>query len=175
VIFAFRQKRVCGRRCDTGFLNGGLVSNSRLSISGHLVDEDMVYRRGCVQERSTATTSLSQRWPFIVPRSEVATQPQPSSFDDTHSRNTDNDNHKDNAHRIVGKNQAFLPQPSHTFSKMSQLFTELIAPNGRAWSQPTGLFINNEFVESQKGNKLVTIDPAYVHFMVQKMMWHYSG
>jgi aldehyde dehydrogenase (NAD+) len=43
---------------------------------------------------------------------------------------------------------------------MSQLSIELTAPNGRTWSQPTGLFINNEFVESQKGNKLVTIDPA---------------
>jgi hypothetical protein len=47
---------------------------------------------------------LSQRWPLIVPRSEVATQPQPSTFQDTHLRITDNDNHKDNAHCIVGKN-----------------------------------------------------------------------
>lgn len=46
---------------------------------------------------------------------------------------------------------------------MSQLSVELTAPNGRTWSQPTGLFINNEFVASQKGNELTTIDPAYVH------------
>jgi aldehyde dehydrogenase (NAD+) len=45
---------------------------------------------------------------------------------------------------------------------MTQLSIELTAPNGRTWSQPTGLFINNEFVPSQKGDLLSTIDPAYV-------------
>lgn len=45
---------------------------------------------------------------------------------------------------------------------MAQLSVQLTAPNGQTWSQPIGLFINNEFVESQKGDKLVTIDPAYV-------------
>jgi aldehyde dehydrogenase (NAD+) len=58
---------------------------------------------------------------------------------------------------------------------MSQLSIELTAPNGRTWSQPIGLFINNEFVESQKGNKLVTIDPAYVHVMIQETAWHCYG
>jgi hypothetical protein len=52
---------------------------------------------------------------------------------------------------------------------MSQLSIELTAPNGRTWSQPTGLFINNEFVESQKGSKLETIDPAYVHVTIQEI------
>jgi len=50
---------------------------------------------------------------------------------------------------------------------MSQLSVELSAPNGRTWTQPTGLFINNEFVESIKGEKLVTIDPAYVYGVVR--------
>lgn len=50
---------------------------------------------------------------------------------------------------------------------MSQLSVELSAPNGRTWSQPTGLFINNEFVESKKGDKLNTIDPAYVLVVLQ--------
>ena len=50
---------------------------------------------------------------------------------------------------------------------MSQLSVELSAPNGRTWSQPTGLFIDNEFVESKKGEKLVTIDPAYVLLIVK--------
>lgn len=50
---------------------------------------------------------------------------------------------------------------------MSQLSVELSAPNGRIWSQPTGLFIDNEFVESKKGETLVTIDPAYVLFIVK--------
>jgi hypothetical protein len=47
-------------------------------------------------------------------------------------------------------------------SDMTQLSIELTAPNGRTWSQPTGLFINNEFVASQKGDLISTIDPAYV-------------
>lgn len=45
---------------------------------------------------------------------------------------------------------------------MAHLSVNLTAPNGQTWAQPTGLFVNNEFVESQKGNKLITIDPAYV-------------
>lgn len=37
----------------------------------------------------------------------------------------------------------------------------LKAPNGREWEQPTGLFINNEFVESIKpDNTISSIDPA---------------
>lgn len=37
---------------------------------------------------------------------------------------------------------------------------ELTAPNGRKWSQPLGLFINNEFVKSSNEQKLTTINPA---------------
>ena len=37
----------------------------------------------------------------------------------------------------------------------------LKAPNGREWEQPTGLFINNEFVESTNPENVITsIDPA---------------
>lgn len=37
----------------------------------------------------------------------------------------------------------------------------LRAPNGRAWEQPTGLFIDNEFVDSsQPSNTITSIDPA---------------
>ena len=37
----------------------------------------------------------------------------------------------------------------------------LKAPNGREWEQPTGLFINNEFVESTNPeNGITSIDPA---------------
>ncbi|KKY27173.1 putative aldehyde dehydrogenase [Diplodia seriata] len=43
------------------------------------------------------------------------------------------------------------------------LSTEITAPNGRKWTQPLGLFINNEFVPSQSGKKLATIDPATEH------------
>lgn len=37
---------------------------------------------------------------------------------------------------------------------------ELKAPNGAEWSQPTGLFINNIFVSSVKGQTIETINPA---------------
>lgn len=37
----------------------------------------------------------------------------------------------------------------------------LKAPNGKEWEQPTGLFINNEFVESANPeNTISSIDPA---------------
>lgn len=40
------------------------------------------------------------------------------------------------------------------------LSVDITAPNGRTWAQPLGLFINNEFVPSQSGAKLASIDPA---------------
>ncbi|RFU28415.1 hypothetical protein B7463_g7914, partial [Scytalidium lignicola] len=43
---------------------------------------------------------------------------------------------------------------------MSSLFITLTAPNGLSYSQPTGLFINNEFVEAQSKAQLSTINPA---------------
>lgn len=42
---------------------------------------------------------------------------------------------------------------------MAQLATKLRAPNGLAFSLPTGLFINNEFVRSSSGKKLASISP----------------
>lgn len=36
----------------------------------------------------------------------------------------------------------------------------LSAPNGRKWTQPLGLFINNEFVQSSNGQKLTTVNAA---------------
>ncbi|ETS84175.1 hypothetical protein PFICI_02200 [Pestalotiopsis fici W106-1] len=43
---------------------------------------------------------------------------------------------------------------------MSNLSVELKAPNGVAWTQPTGLFIGNEFVASSSGKTIESIDPA---------------
>ncbi|KAI1492459.1 aldehyde dehydrogenase domain-containing protein [Biscogniauxia mediterranea] len=40
------------------------------------------------------------------------------------------------------------------------LSVELTAPNGVKYTQPTGLFINNEFVESSDGATIDSIDPA---------------
>ena len=36
----------------------------------------------------------------------------------------------------------------------------LKAPNGKSWSQPLGLFINNEFVKSSNGQTIATINPT---------------
>lgn len=40
------------------------------------------------------------------------------------------------------------------------MFVEITTPNGRRYQQPTGLFINNEFVPSS-GQTIVSLDPAY--------------
>lgn len=37
---------------------------------------------------------------------------------------------------------------------------QLTAPNGVSYSQPTGLFINNEFVPATGGETITSIDPA---------------
>lgn len=50
----------------------------------------------------------------------------------------------------------------HSSRIMSDLMLSLTAPNGRQYSQPIGLFINNEFVASKDGDKFGTISPAYV-------------
>jgi hypothetical protein len=38
---------------------------------------------------------------------------------------------------------------------------ELTAPNGKKWTQPIGLFINNEFVKSSNAERIRTINPTY--------------
>ena len=43
---------------------------------------------------------------------------------------------------------------------MAQLSMNLVAPNGVKYTQPTGLFINNEFVKATKGETIDSIDPA---------------
>jgi hypothetical protein len=50
---------------------------------------------------------------------------------------------------------------SSTIYKMSDLSIELTAPNGRKYTQPTGLFINNEWVKSSNGQKITSINPSY--------------
>jgi len=47
-----------------------------------------------------------------------------------------------------------------TVRNMSHLSVELTAPNGKKYTQPTGLFINNEWVASSKGNKITSINPT---------------
>lgn len=45
---------------------------------------------------------------------------------------------------------------------MANTSVQLTAPNGHTWTQPTGLFINNQWVKSSNGEKIATINPAYV-------------
>lgn len=42
----------------------------------------------------------------------------------------------------------------------SDLAVQLNAPNGRKYSQPIGLFINNKWVKSSDGKKIETINPT---------------
>lgn len=46
---------------------------------------------------------------------------------------------------------------------MTDLSVQLTAPNGRTWTQPVGLFINNEWVKSSNSEKIVSVNPAYVY------------
>jgi len=43
---------------------------------------------------------------------------------------------------------------------MSDFTVELTAPNGVQYTQPTGLFINNEWVKSKSGEKITSINPT---------------
>ncbi|KAK5214593.1 mitochondrial aldehyde dehydrogenase, partial [Exophiala xenobiotica] len=45
------------------------------------------------------------------------------------------------------------------------LTTELTAPNGRKYTQPLGLFINNEWVAGRSEKKIETINPADESFI----------
>jgi len=50
-----------------------------------------------------------------------------------------------------------------THASKPELAVELTAPNGRKYTQPIGLFINNEWVKSSNGQKLTSINPTYEH------------
>ncbi|KAF9888894.1 hypothetical protein FE257_008264 [Aspergillus nanangensis] len=41
-----------------------------------------------------------------------------------------------------------------------QMFANLTTPNGVCYSQPLGLFINNEWVQSKEGDKITSINPT---------------
>lgn len=51
----------------------------------------------------------------------------------------------------------------HSSAVMSNVSVQLTAPNGRSYTQPIGLFINNEFVASKSGQKFASINPSYVY------------
>lgn len=52
---------------------------------------------------------------------------------------------------------------------MSNISVQLTAPNGRTYTQPIGLFINNEFVPSKSGDKFPSINPSYVMTRAQSL------
>lgn len=55
---------------------------------------------------------------------------------------------------------SFIRQFRHSQRLLSsRLETELTAPNEARWTQPVGLFINNQFSESAGGAKLATTNP----------------
>lgn len=41
----------------------------------------------------------------------------------------------------------------------SEMEVKLTAPNDKEWTQPLGLFINNEFVKSSTGETIASINP----------------
>ncbi|KAJ5968497.1 hypothetical protein N7501_004745 [Penicillium viridicatum] len=43
---------------------------------------------------------------------------------------------------------------------MASLSVQLTAPNGHTWTQPTGLFINNQWVKCSTGEKISSINPT---------------
>lgn len=45
-------------------------------------------------------------------------------------------------------------------STLADLKIDLTAPNGREFTLNTGLFINNEFVQSSTGDRFPSIDPT---------------
>ncbi len=66
---------------------------------------------------------------------------------------------------ILGTFRSFsiTPQARQTKHNSSKMEVELTAPNGKKWTQPLGLFINNEFVKSSNGQTITSINPACVH------------
>ncbi|KAK1579471.1 aldehyde dehydrogenase [Colletotrichum navitas] len=58
---------------------------------------------------------------------------------------------------IPSANRAFATSPRRRTTIAAA--TELTAPNGRTWTQPLGLFINNEFVQSSNAQTLPTTNP----------------
>ena len=54
-----------------------------------------------------------------------------------------------------------LPIPSSRTTMSSDgLSVELTAPNGTKYTQPAGLFINNEFVKAKSGERITSINPT---------------
>lgn len=63
--------------------------------------------------------------------------------------------------RLQSTFSSLIPQRRFTsHHKMSGLSVDLTAPNGKKFTLPTGLFINNEFVKATGGGKIESINPT---------------
>ena len=65
-------------------------------------------------------------------------------------------------HSILHSIVPFLGQSR----RMSDLTVELTAPNGVRYTQPIGLFVNNEWIKSSNGEKIASISPVLVFSLV---------
>jgi hypothetical protein len=54
---------------------------------------------------------------------------------------------------------------------MSDLTIDLTAPNGKKFTLPTGIFINNEFVKSKSGEKITSINPTLATLPLLEFFW----
>lgn len=64
---------------------------------------------------------------------------------------------------IIGALRSFSLTPQARQQTNSRTMeVELSAPNGKKWTQPLGLFINNEFVKSSNGQTITSINPTFV-------------
>ncbi|KAI0160333.1 aldehyde dehydrogenase [Xylariaceae sp. FL1272] len=59
--------------------------------------------------------------------------------------------------RILNRNYIGLIRP---ISTMADLKVDLTAPNGKKFTLPTGLFINNEFVRATSGETITSVNPT---------------
>ncbi|KAK4163495.1 aldehyde dehydrogenase domain-containing protein [Cladorrhinum sp. PSN259] len=62
-----------------------------------------------------------------------------------------------NLHQFISSSRSFSFSTSLRQHKME---VEITAPNGKTWSQPLGLFINNEFIKSSNEAKIASVNPT---------------
>jgi hypothetical protein len=67
----------------------------------------------------------------------------------------------------IAQRRCFLSTPY----KMSDLAIDLTAPNGKKFTLPTGIFINNEFVKSKSGEKITSINPTLATLPLLEFFW----
>ena len=64
--------------------------------------------------------------------------------------------------RLTRRTLSYPALAVQSFRTMASLSIELTAPNGVKYTQPTGLFINNEWVKAKSGETITSINPTCV-------------